>query len=438
MQVSFLRTLKVKSGILSGNSWWCLERSSDASRISQWVHINGRASRIGAFSGSLLQCKVYQCAHCGGEDGVLFLDDSVPPRLLAADGDSPFAGDDGGATYIPGFQTADFRTVRPEGRTFSVTLATKAAEASAAEAEQAGFRILAQCPAVIFQTEALPVHPENPAEIFLSIYADHSDCWLFSAGNLLAFHRIAACDGERLSSLVKKDFQKRHALPDSPKIQYKAYETPEPGLAKFLEASGAASFEPSGDPAAYAAEDAWMFHTDALPSVCPSPSGQALSRLREAALFRKTARLSGAVILISALALVLLSIFVISYRLYTKNDVAAIETALENQRKIDALSMQLAGERQTAEDFLRYKSDAAASMVALSRLLPPDVWLTNWELTDGKQTLNGFALSEASVSAFLSALEKSGTFTAVRLRTTEKTTWNGKPAVRFDLVTEVP
>lgn len=71
------------------------------------------------------------------------------------------------------------------------------------------------------------------------------------------------------------------------------------------------------------------------------------------------------------------------------------------------------------------RTDGYASLQRISSLLPPEVWLEEWEAESGAEgryvhRLTGYSLSEARVPQFLAKLEDGKGFQSVKLKSTER------------------
>ncbi len=90
------------------------------------------------------------------------------------------------------------------------------------------------------------------------------------------------------------------------------------------------------------------------------------------------------------------------------------------QRKAE-VDAQLEG----MKELLARRTSAYAAMQRIAGLLPPELWLENWEMESGTgrtftHKLEGYSLAEARVPQFLANLEKSGRLGSVKLKSTER------------------
>lgn len=93
----------------------------------------------------------------------------------------------------------------------------------------------------------------------------------------------------------------------------------------------------------------------------------------------------------------------------------------EFQKQKAAVEGQLNG----MKGLIAHRTDGYAGMQRIAALLPPEVWLENWELenTSGRRfnhRLEGYSLVESRIPEFLSGLEKAGGFSSVKLKSTER------------------
>ena len=65
-----------------------------------------------------------------------------------------------------------------------------------------------------------------------------------------------------------------------------------------------------------------------------------------------------------------------------------------------------------------------------------NVWITSWNASRGNHSVQGYAITPEDLSDFLSTLEKERNLVNVRLKTTEKTTWNKLQVIKFSLGAE--
>src|SRR5574344_187200 len=419
--------------IVSGRYWWCLERGLSSARISRVVRRKGHAVVLDSFEGALSGCRTFQVEKGGASDGVILIDDTVPVRFYIGEEGEAVRGAEGEFAVVPGFRASDFRFVSSQDGAFSVAVSSRAADASVEEVASAGFAVLAEVPAVMFTTDLLPVPPEDTS-VFVCATSHHLDFWLFSNSSLQTYHRVAAGDPSRVSEFFEF-LRKRFALPVKLDVFFYAGSGTPQAVLDLLTSLEAKPFE-LRDVALAAAEDAWIFRTSSLPSVLEAPSITALSRLREAALFRRVIKWACVFIALSFAVIGLLNVSYAFYAWHFRDDLRTVERSALASKELDSLRLKLEADRHEAEVLLKHRSRVALGMTGLVEKLPQGVWLTDWNVDGRIHSVRGYALSDSDVSSMLSLLEKSGKFSGVRLRTTERTSWRFRPVVRFDFVAE--
>ena len=93
-------------------------------------------------------------------------------------------------------------------------------------------------------------------------------------------------------------------------------------------------------------------------------------------------------------------------------------------------------EKTQFEDFLKHRSRLSTSIRNFASIIPEDVWIVHWSVSQGVHSVQGYAVTSKNLSDFLETLETDHSFINVRLRTTEKTSWKKYDVVRFDLTAE--
>ncbi|MDQ3003678.1 MAG: PilN domain-containing protein [Fibrobacterota bacterium] len=93
----------------------------------------------------------------------------------------------------------------------------------------------------------------------------------------------------------------------------------------------------------------------------------------------------------------------------------------EFQKSKAAVEKEMGG----MEGLLVRRSESYVGIQEIAKLVPPEVWLESWELESGRgkgisHMLKGLSLSESHIPEFLANLEKSGRFSVVKLKSTER------------------
>lgn len=154
------------------------------------------------------------------------------------------------------------------------------------------------------------------------------------------------------------------------------------------------------------------------------------------------AALAAAVLLLGASALV--------FRHVVQSKAEAWSGELKKWDTFQERRAALEGRLHSLEGLLSRRTAGYASLQRIASLLPPEVWLEEWEAECGPgarfvHRIAGYSLAEDRVPQFLAELEDKGRFRSVKLKSTERIKGekveketgiqaNRKDLVRFQLV----
>lgn len=389
--------------LLLGRFWWCLEYRESGATISLVLKKKGKATIAKQFQGSLEECKSFQNLNGGIAEGVLLVDDITPVRAVY----------DRDSFDLPGYRKEDFDFVESPSEDFIIASAKRSVEKTAETVRTAGFNILLHTPALYCKLAQSKPTSNSDGTIFVQEQGNVLDLWAFAGNELKAYYRMAKEKGvrESLVNFVKGD-----------------YGIANPEIVEFEEK----------ETARIVADDAWTFRTTAMPSFNTIPDAGALRRLREASLFRKALKAACIVTAFSVIGTFAFGIVNHFGESSTEKERIAYEKQLDSEKEFAKVVQNLEKQVEKTRGFLTHRSRIATQMLALSKALPADSWITGWKIDGQRHSVQGLALNSDDISGFLQTLENSGNFKNVRLRTTEKTTYKKKPAVKFDILAEVP
>lgn len=395
--------------VATGRYWWvlCVQPLAEGglcAQLSCVVRKSGaaRCAVLVSFSGSLEECRRFQIQNGGAADGVLLVDDTTPVKVVSEAVDS--------TADFPGYKSENLDCVDSLSGAFSVAALKNAVETFAHDVEGFGFKLLAHVPAVLLYSELMRFDGEAPH--FVSCFkSGFTELWLFLEGNLVAYYKAA---GDVSASLVLYA-RERFMLGEIPVEECSV--TSE-NLAKAV------------------AEDAWLFKTDDMPAFHTAADKKAISRIREAALFRRTLKVCVAVLVVSVLVLFAFEIGTGMYTQSTEAQIQSFESKIQKQKELEQVWNKLESDRSRSESYLKHRSRIASSLGVLASHVPENVWIVHWNVSKQIHSVQGYANTSEDVSAFLSALENEHKLVNVRLRTTEKTTWKNHQVVKFDLTAE--
>ena len=402
--------------IAFGRYWWILNVHENASgEVCACVTrvLRGRRTCVVdiTFEGSLAECRNFQVQNGAAADGVLLLDNVSPVKMVTA-GEGLDASES--VSDFVGFKREDFDVVNSLDGKFAVLARHRAIENLVDEVAKVGFRILTHVPAMLVETTVLCSREMlDSTNIFTSFVDGVSKIWLFSAGEVLAFYQIS--DAQDKCAELVKFIKNRYVLGE---VTVEEASLDEASLAKTV------------------AEDAWLFHTDHLPSFRSLPNRRAMARIREAALFRRVFKACLGVGLISLLVTLSFWGGVAWYSSKSQTQIASFEKQIETRKELERVWKKLEADKAQTEVFLSHRSRVASALAVVASDIPGDLWVTHWSVSRGVHSMQGYAATSEDVSKFLSTLESEKSLVNVRLRTTEKTTWKKHNVVKFDLSME--
>lgn len=389
--------------MLFGRFWWCLEYRESSATISLVLKKKGKATIAKQFQGSLEECKSFQNLNGGIAEGVLLVDDITPVRAVY----------DRDSFDLPGYRKEDFDFVESPSEDFIIASARRSVEKAADTVKTAGFNILLHTPALYCKLAQSKPVPDSDGTIFIQEQQNVLDLWAFAGSELKAYYRMAKENSvrESLVNFIKGE-----------------YGIANPEIVDFEEK----------ETARIIADDVWTFRTTAMPSFSTVPDAGAFRRLREASLFRKVLKAACVVTAFSVIGTFAFEIVNYFGESSTEKERIAYEKQLDSEKEFSKVVQDLEKQVEKTRGFLTHRSKIATQILALSKALPADSWITSWRIDGLRHSVQGLALNSDNISKFLQTLENSGKFKNVRLRTTEKTTYKKKPAVKFDILAEVP
>ena len=393
---------------VTGRFWWVLVVSDSAS--AGLAHIlrvmrgrgAGRSFVDFSFSGTLAECREFQVKNGGGADGVLLVDCCTPVKIVS--------DEVGTVADFPGFKLENLDCVESISGDFSVVALKSAVENFVADIEKYGFRILRHVPSVLVVAELLDVPGDQPC-LFTNCDDGFVRLLLSSGGKIVAGYKVAGENAERLSSYVREHFFLKESVDEQFSME------PET-LAKAV------------------AEDAWAFRTDGVPAFHTLPDKDALRRIREAAFSRRILKFCLAFVSLSFIALFAFRIGASIYIDRSQSKIQEFKARVQKQKELSQVLEQLESDRAVSESFLKHRSHMATSLNNFVLNVTDNVWITNWNASRGNHSVQGYAITPEDLSDFLSTLEKERNLVNVRLKTTEKTTWNKLQVIKFSLGAE--
>lgn len=389
-------------GLLLGKFWWCLQVSDDVSTIS--LVVKKRAKNLAVlktFSGSIDECRSFQCANGGVAEGVILIDDVTPIKIVF----------DSEAFEFPGCRREDFVFVKSVVEDHMIVASTRAVMKVAELARNAGFLILSHLPAFFYKTSSIEIDSISEKAVFVQRMKTTCDLWIFSDMELCAYYRIS--NETNLLESVRNFIAGEYRL-DS---------------VAFKEIS-------LNNIALETASDAWTFGLLKMPTFPSEISKEGISRLKQAKLFRKTLYFALVVLVTFFIGIVALGTFNNLYKARMANKQESYELFLKDEKEFGEMVHNLERRADKMKNMLVFRSKIASQLCFVAAALPEGSWLSHWKVEGNKFHIQGLSMNVNDVSAFLSGLEKSGRFLNVRLRTTEKTTFRYKPVVRFEIVAE--
>lgn len=395
--------------IATGRYWWvlCVQSVADGGIVAFLYRVvrkkgAARSVVVASFSGSLEECRGFLILNGCSADGVLLVDDATPVKILSETV--------GSTADFPGYKPENFDRVDSVVRAFSVVALKSAVETFARDVEGVGFKFLAHIPAALLYSELM--RPDGDAPRLVSrLENGFTELWLFLEGNLAAYYKVAGDASAPLSCYVQERF-----------VQGK---TPVEGVCATVENLAMA-----------AAEDAWLFKTYGMPAFHTPADKKAVSRIREAVLFRRMLKVCAAFVFVSIFVIFVFEAGTCVYTQRSESQIQSFEAKIQKRKELEQVWNQLESDRARSESYLRHRSRTASSLGVLASRVPENVWIAYWNVSKRIHSVLGYAASSEDVSSILAALENERKLVNVRLRTTEKTTWKGRPVVKFDLTAE--
>ena len=374
---------------VTGRFWWVLVVSDSAS--AGLAHIlrvmrgrgAGRSFVDFSFSGTLAECREFQVKNGGGADGILLVDCCTPVKIVS--------DEVGTVADFPGFKLENLDCVESISGDFSVVALKSAVENFVADIEKYGFRILRHVPSVLVVAELLDVPGDQPC-LFTNCDDGFVRLLLSSGGKIVAGYKVAGENAERLSGYVGEHF--------------------------FLKET---------------VEEHFSMDAETLDTL---PDKDALRRIREAAFSRRILKFCLAFVSLSFIALFAFRIGASIYIDRSQSKIQGFKARVQKQKELSQVLEQLESDRAVSESFLKHRSHVATSLKNFVVNVTDNVWITSWNASRGNHSVQGYAITPEDLSEFLSKLEKERNLVNVRLKTTEKTTWNKMQVVRFSLSAE--
>lgn len=395
--------------IAAGRYWWVLV-VRDVSAVGDSAQIlcvmrgvgRGRSSICRSFSGTLEECRRFQIQHGGADDGVLLVDDATPVKIVS-DSVNPVVD-------FPGYKPDCWDHVDTVSGDFSVVALRSAIESFAQDVQKVGFKIIIHLPLVLAMSEMVEVNEDAPCLLFNNENG-FARLYLATEGKVVAGYKVL---GENTDEL-EKYICEQYLVNDPVKIPFTINAEE---IAKTV------------------AEDAWLFKTDNMPSFHTPANKDALQRLRDAALFRRTVKACVVVLLLSAFVVLALGIVESVYTSESQAKIQAHQSIVQKQKDLALIWEKLDREKAQSEEFLKHRSRMSTTITNFASVVSEDIWVTHWLISGQVHSVQGYAVTSKDLSDFLEKLENDRSFINVRLRTTEKTTWKKHDVVRFDLTAE--
>ena len=120
----------------------------------------------------------------------------------------------------------------------------------------------------------------------------------------------------------------------------------------------------------------------------------------------------------------------------SQSKIQGFKARVQKQKELSQVLEKLENDRVASESFLMHRSHMATSLKNFVANVTDNVWITSWNVSRGNHSVQGYAITPEDLSYFLSTLEKERNLVNVRLKTTEKTTWNKLQVIKFSLGAE--
>lgn len=392
----------------TGRFWWVLVvhdcANSGSAQIMRVMRGRGAGRSFIDFSlaGTLEECRGFQLKNGGGADGVLLVDCVTPVKVVS--------DEVGSIADFPGYKAENLDSVESISGDFSVVALKNAVEEISVEVGKLGFKILLHVPSLLVAAELINTSSELPC-VYTNCDGGFARLLLSSSGKIVAAYKVVGDDVNRLKRFVCERFFLKDVAEEPFSMQ------PEM-IAKIV------------------AEDAWVFRTDGVPAFHTTVDKGAIQRIREAAFSRRVLKSCFVIALLSLLALVVFRVGTTVYIERSESKIQGFKANLQKQKELSIILEKLETERTASESFLLHRSHVATSLKNFSVNVTDNVWVTDWHISRGNHSVQGYAITPEDLSVFLSALEKERNLVNVRLKTTEKTTWKNHQVIRFSLSAE--
>ena len=362
----------------------------------------GRSFIDFSFAGTLEECRGFQLKNGGGADGVLLVDCVTPVKVVS--------DEVGSIADFPGYKAENLDSVESISGDFSVVALKNAVEDFSAEVGKFGFKILLHVPSLLVAAELISTSSEFPC-VYTNCDGGFVRLLLSSNGKIVAGYKVVGDNVEQLKSFVCERFFLKNVVEEPFSIQPEMF-------AKIV------------------AEDAWVFRTDGVPAFHTAVDKSAIQRIREAAFSRRVLKSCFVIALLSLLTLVAFRVGTTVYMERSESKIQGFKANVQKQKELSLILEKLENERAESESFLLHRSHVATSLKNFSINVTENVWITEWHISKGSHSVQGYAISPEDLSDFLSVLEKERNLVNVRLKTTEKTTWKNHQVIRFSLSAE--
>lgn len=392
----------------TGRFWWVLVVHDCANSGSAQIMRVMRGRGVGrsfidfSFAGTLEECRGFQLKNGGGADGVLLVDCVTPVKVVS--------DEVGSIADFPGYKAENLDSVESISGDFSVVALKNAVDEISAEVGKLGFKILLHVPSLLVAAELINTSSELPC-VYTNCDGGFAHLLLSSSGKIVAGYKVIGDNVDRLKSFVCERFFLKNVAEEPLSIQPEMF-------AKIV------------------AEDAWVFRTDGVPAFHSAVDKDAIRRIREAAFSRRVLKSCFVIALFSLLTLIALRVGTTVYMERSESKIQGFKANVQKQKELSLVLERLENERAESESFLLHRSHVATSLKKFSVNVTDNVWVTDWHISRGNHSVQGYAITPEDLSDFLSALEKERNLVNVRLKTTEKTTWKNHQVIRFSLSAE--
>lgn len=393
---------------VTGRFWWVLVvhdcANSGSAQIMRVMRGRGagRSFIDFSFAGTLEECRGFQLKNGGGADGVLLVDCVTPVKVVS--------DEVGSIADFPGYKAENLDSVESISGDFSVVALKNAVEDFSAEVGKFGFKILLHVPSLLVAAELISTSSEFPC-VYTNCDGGFVRLLLSSNGKIVAGYKVVGDNVKQLKSFVCERFFLKNVVEEPFSIQPEMF-------AKIV------------------AEDAWVFRTDGVPAFHTAVDKSAIQRIREAAFSRRVLKSCFVIALLSLLTLVAFRVGTTVYMERSESKIQGFKANVQKQKELSLILEKLENERAESESFLLHRSHVATSLKNFSINVTENVWITEWHISKGSHSVQGYAISPEDLSDFLSVLEKERNLVNVRLKTTEKTTWKNHQVIRFSLSAE--